>query len=435
MKKVTVVLILLVFTLQGQTSKKVVGYFPAWGKWMTPSYTWRQVDFSQINHIAWAFMYPDAAGKLVGLSSDNSIPMDSLISKAHAHGAKVLLSLGGAGNCDGFAPMATNDATRATFCHNVKAFITERGIDGIDIDWEYTSIPSSQDTAGYRKLVHELRDTLGSSALITMALPCSPYWGKWFSVEGFLDDVDWIGIMTYDITGSWASTSGYNSPLYPRNGITDWSWEQSMTYWTGRGVPKSKLLPGIPTYGYAFAQSTGPGASFTGDVEYTSYTNIMSHNDWVFHWDDIAMVPYAITPSGGYVTFENARSVACKSRWLSDNEYAGVIIWELSQDYHSNGETPLMGSIAAILMNSSVSVSLHKNISTVKKQVSISKSWISVQDYSEKIPIRVLDLRGKLVADNGGKSGRVFIGHLTAGFYIVEAGEYREKSRWGVTVY
>ncbi|HSQ42543.1 MAG TPA: glycosyl hydrolase family 18 protein, partial [Fibrobacteraceae bacterium] len=106
---------------------QVIGYFPDWGQWNSPAYNWDDIDFAAVSHVAWAFLYPDSEGNLIGLdTAENSGPLDSLISRAHENGVKVILSLGGSDGSSAFAPMASSSTARARFTHQLKAFLVER---------------------------------------------------------------------------------------------------------------------------------------------------------------------------------------------------------------------------------------------------------------------------------------------------------------------
>src|SRR5579863_4334975 len=77
----------------GNTSgKRLLGYYPEWGKTQTPPYTAEQIPYSKLTHISHAFLLlqPQADGTLQVPSGMIEPP---LISKAHAAGVKVLVSI------------------------------------------------------------------------------------------------------------------------------------------------------------------------------------------------------------------------------------------------------------------------------------------------------------------------------------------------------
>ena len=424
--KITAATLVVAFSLAG-AQQKVVGYYPDWGYSLSPPVTWAQIDYSQVTHIAWSFLYPAANGALNGFdAANNSANLDSIVSKAHAHGVKVIVSLGGAGQCAGFAPMSQNATARALFTHNVKQFVLARHLDGVDIDWEYSATPSAQDTAGYTTFIHEMRDTLGTGMLLTAAVPCSNWWARWISISGILADLDWLGVMTYDITGSWDSQSGYDSPLYNNalpglvNPIAELSVSSAMAYWnTTRGVPKAKLLYGQPLYGYLFTQGTGPGKAFSGNVNYLNYNAALTQmSTWTIHWDDTAKANWATTPSGGYVTWDDPHTAAMKARWAKDNSYAGGIVWEISEDY-VNGTHPMLDSMAKVLLGTPTAV----RGTPVLAQPMLQRNGLSLSLHlaqGEAGELSLMDVQGHQLrtSEGVGHSLQLSLSGLSSGVYV-----------------
>ena len=62
--------------------------------------------------------------------------------------------------------------------------------------------------------------------------------------------------MAYDLHGSWESNADHHSPLYSRtwdaNAAEQLNADFSIKHLKGLGVPASKLVLGIPTYGRSF---------------------------------------------------------------------------------------------------------------------------------------------------------------------------------------
>ena len=337
-----VVVFAAVVALWGQQSK-VVGYFPDWWDWFGAS----EVDYTQVTHVAWSFVDPSSAA-LNTFSETKRIKMDALVAAAHGASVKVILSLGGSGSGSAFSTMAADETVRRQFLKDLKAFLIARSLDGVDIDWEFVL---QADSVSIRLLVEEMRDTLGTTYSISAAVPCSNYWAQWFRAERFIEDMDWLGVMTYDMTGSWASSATYNSPLYPSTVAPDLSLSQSMKYWSEtRGIPKEKLLAGHPFYGYVFEKVATPGASGFGNVTYIDYREVVPQlAAWTLHWDEEAEVPWATNASGNYVTWNDGASLAIAARWVRDNGYAGSILWDLSADYYQEKHW-LLDSVGTVLL-------------------------------------------------------------------------------------
>ena len=327
-----------------------IGYYPDWGKWHKPAYTVDKVPYEKLTHVLWSFITPNTDGSLRGDAAEDPSALDEMVTLAHAVGTKVIVSLGGGGQSENFVPVASDDALRGKFIANLVQFVADHNLDGLDMDWEweYNPVPDA-DTIAYNKLLTELRAALPQGKTLSAALPCSQYYGKWFTPEVLVKNLDWFGFMTYDMTGDWDEKAMFDSPLYPHEGYTTWSWKQTLDYWKKRGVPTEKMVFGIPSFGFQFEGATGPGSDFTS-AKQVAYKDIVANTDWDFFYDSVAVEPYGVS-STGYVTFEDPHSAAIKSRWVKENGYAGIMVWEVSHDYIEDVGNPILDSIYVALQD------------------------------------------------------------------------------------
>ena len=347
------------FAITGATSAWAaplfIGYYPDWGKWHKPAYTVDKVPYDKLSHVLWSFITPDTDGSLRGDAAEDPSALDEMVTLAHAAGTKVIVSLGGGGQSENFVPVASNDALRGKFIANLVQFVADHNLDGLDMDWEweYNPVPEA-DTIAYSKLLTELREALPKDKSLSAALPCSPYYGKWFTPEVLVKNLDWFGFMTYDMTGDWDELAMFDSPLYPHEGYTTWSWEETRDYWKKRGVPTEKMVFGIPSFGFEFKGATGPGTNFTS-AKQVAYKDIVANTEWEYFYDSVAVEPYGVSASG-YITFEDPHSSAIKSRWVKENGYAGIMVWEVSHDYIEGTGNPILDSIAAVLKETDTAI-------------------------------------------------------------------------------
>jgi chitinase len=318
-------------------TKTVIGYYPSWDK-VTFGHT--RVNYKNLTHIANAFAWPDASGNLV-VPSDYLYP--ELNAAAHSNGVKMIMSLGGWGNASGFPGMSSTAANRSRFIGQVVDFCLANNYDGVDIDWEFVSNPTEQ--ADFALFIHELSAALKAQSpklLLTMAAPAGDYYGQWINFEELSADFDFIGFMTYDFHGSWSDHSGHNSPLYPDVGDGCGSVDETFQYARLRQVPLAKLLLGVPFYGKSF-DCGGLGQPFTTCQDY-SYTDAMGllASGWTRIWDATARVPYLRrADSAMIVCYDDTQSVGAKCDYVKSRQSAGIIIWELTQDYR-NGKSELL---------------------------------------------------------------------------------------------
>jgi chitinase len=312
-------------------NKIVVGYYASWKK---AEFDHTKVAFGYLTHIAHAFAWPDSDGNLV-VPSDYLYP--ELNAAAHANSVKMILSLGGWGNCAGFPGMSATAATRSRFIGQVVGFCKANGYDGVDIDWEFVS--NDEEKANFTLFIEALAAALKAqtpSLLLTMAAPSDNFYGRWIDFERLVDDFDMIGFMTYDYHGDFSDHSGHNSPLYAWGGDGCGSLDETFLYALGRKVPPAKLLVGVPFFGRSFdCGAMGQPFKTSESWDYLA-VQALSGSDWTRAWDGQAQVPYMRRTDGGMViSYDDMSSVGLKCQYVKDKASAGVIVWELSEDYRS----------------------------------------------------------------------------------------------------
>jgi len=333
------------------SAKRLLGYYPEWSKYNNPPYVYSadQIPYNQLTHISHAFV-------LLNSKADGTLKVPhgfvepALISKAHAAGVKVLVSIGGGDGIQGprFNKMAKSETARQAFVHNVHDFLTANGYDGVDIDWE---IPNARDMSDCTTLMQELRNELPAGQwLISMATPSDPRsWGAGFDIPALAPLLDFMNVMTYDFTGSWAGYAGLNSPLLqdPADPIQSGSVKTSMDLYADTyGVPLSQLNIGTPFYGYEFDgvdalwAACGTCAS-ANQQNYGDYIKPLMHSSaWQKESDKAAKSPYMVNATmPAFITYDNAASTSSKTSYIMKHRgFGGVFMWELSADYDGKSQ-------------------------------------------------------------------------------------------------
>lgn len=216
---------------------KVVGYYSEIFKDPID----KNVQFDKLTHIIYAFLIPAEDGSLIGIEKPEKLK--ELVKKGHKNQVKVLIAIGGWSYKNipldaTFEKMAAEDETRKRFIAQVMKFVDEYDLDGVEIDWEYPDIGVS--SQNYEKLVLGLSEALKEKRkYLTAALN-----GAWSENEGpsvskaitenCLKAFDWISVMAYDMNNE------QHSPF--------WFAQTSIAYWINRGVPKGKIVIGVPFY-------------------------------------------------------------------------------------------------------------------------------------------------------------------------------------------
>jgi chitinase len=311
------------------SGRRVVAYFPIWIR--NSGYTEKDVDFSAVNVVAHFSVVPNKNGT-IQVPNWGPFPDTALIAAAHANGAKIVLVVGGdhAESTQNFSAMAGSSTARAAFVSNIVAMVDQYGYDGIDIDWEFPQTTS--DRTSFTALVGDLRAGLPPGKTLSIAAPATDWFGRWIDVPAVIPHLDWLGAMTYTCgAASWSPTADHNSPLYgPCGG------DAARQYYLGRGVPREKLLLGVPFYGERYDGAEDIGDSLSnksgGAMAYPQVAALLS-NGWTRYTDTSAGVPYLRYNSGmGVVVYDDPWSIGLKCQYVKDRELGGVIVWSLGQD-------------------------------------------------------------------------------------------------------
>ncbi|KAF9222558.1 glycoside hydrolase [Gyrodon lividus] len=254
---------------------------------------------------------------------------------------KVLLSIGGWTYSPSFHPVVVNPQARYTFVQSAVRLLEDYGLDGLDVDYEYPS--NHEQAAGYRELLRELRLALDQHAhnkriqhkfLLTIAAPCGPDNYKKLDIRGMDPYLDFWNLMAYDFSGSWDGAANHQANMYgpPINAADAVQWYNS------NGVPRSKLVLGIPLYGRSFMNTDGPGTPFSGlgsgswEQGVYDYRVLPLPGSYMFQDDQkIASWSYDYQKRE-MVSFDNEHIGAIKGQWIRDQGLGGSMFWELSGD-------------------------------------------------------------------------------------------------------
>jgi chitinase len=318
------------------------------------------LDFSALSHIIHFSIIPNTDGSLNtsgnGLSASHS---SDLITRAHAAGKKVLVCVGGAGSGAGFEGATTN-ANRAKFITNLINFMSSRGYDGIDVDWE----PLLQaDANQYTNFIIGLRTNLNGFVqpkFLTAAAGAysdyrDPVNAEYQLFASLQTNFDQINIMTYDLSGPYAGwVTWFNSPLYddgyhfPSTGGLLPSVDGAVNNFIFSGVAPYRLGIGVAFYGYVWTGGSGtvptggvtvPRQSWTTNaptVTTPSYANIINsyYASNQYHWDTNAQAAYlGKTNSAAFISYDDERTCQVKVSYARNRGLGGVMIWELSLDF------------------------------------------------------------------------------------------------------
>lgn len=237
------------------------------------------------------------------------------------------------------------------------------------------------DTQNFQTFLGDLRSKLPEGKLITAAVPQQVWQGSSGSAVGSVARaaaaLDYIMLMNYDVWGS-SSNPGPNAPLANLCGNSTQpvaSAAGGVKAWTGAGMPRNKILLGVPFYGYinksskrtltqrdlndsssrhASSQSKraatsvkgSDGSSSSGQINFSSLVEqkalvkdsstgeFNQGTGWTKYWDDCSDTPYLA--NGQYViTYDDTDSLYDKADFARLAGLAGVSSWSIDGDTSS----------------------------------------------------------------------------------------------------
>ena len=319
------------------------------------------LNYDIYTHLCHAFLTADADGTI---HTPRGTTGRELTAEAHEHGVAVLVSLGGWGWDEQFAAIAADESIRAKYVDSVMQVVDSGDYDGIDLDWEYPD--TAAEVAGFEALCRGFRDRLDARAKavgrpmrLTMAAAANPGTLKWLDPAKTLATLDWVNVMTYDFTGPWVDYAGHNAPLFPTKrapGAIRSVSETIRFLIDNQGFPADRLALGLPLYGRAsvapepFALKVKDSEIRTPRGDYKNIRHLLDDEGWTRRDDPEIGVPWLISPEKNVVIgYDDAESIARKTRWALDRGLRGVFFWQVAGDRLPDGSNPLQEAARAAL--------------------------------------------------------------------------------------
>jgi len=330
---------------------------------------YRNFDFStiqadKITHINYAFVnivngevHFDTSIDNTPLRKDDIVKLQSL--KQINPDLKILVSVGGWTWSGGFSDAALTEASRRKFALSAAAFVDDFQLDGIDLDWEYPNQPGAgntyrpEDVQNFTLLLQAVREELdrlaarqgnGKHYLLTIATGASRRYVENTELGKLQRHLDFLNIMTYDFYHGGDHRTGHHSNFQPSASpqLDKTNIIEAVDLHVNAGVPLRKINLGIPFYGRKWTgvkSATNHGlfqdAESVGDIIfYRQIVPRLRDDAYQQRWDDAAQAPYLWNPEQAiFISYENARSITNKVRYLKDRGLGGAMFWEYSDDH------------------------------------------------------------------------------------------------------
>ena len=243
---------------------------------------------------------------------------------------KIIAGLGGASYSEKLGLVIMDPDKRKVLAETTAKLLKDRGIDGVDLDWEYYS-DYAECNAAYLDLARQLRALLGPDYIISMAGQSAPGFYEEESCVTMMNEVlDYTSVMTYDF-----DYNGRKNSYIAYNGNFSML-RNTMNGYAAVVKDKSKLVVGLPLYGLKFwvdekrIYYRGEDAKrYEGDFSYSKIITEIGDAEVVY--DDDNGVALAFSKRYVYV-FDNVTTVTTKTNWACENGFGGMMAWVASSD-------------------------------------------------------------------------------------------------------
>ena len=290
-------------------------------QWWLPRLTW-------LSSFSYGFI---GDGELVNLQDYN------LIEPARAAGVKTLMVLtpmdeNGMFNDNIAIEVFNNPAAEENLINNIERNIKDKGMNGVDFDFEYLDADYADD---YVQLVARTRERLSPQGyLTTVALapktsvdqPGLLYQGHDYAGMG--QAADYCLLMTYE----WGYTYGPPMPVSPINNV------RRVIEFGITQIPAEKILMGMSNYGYDWALPFVEGESRAEKLTNYQAEARAAYYGVPIQYDEEAQAPFFTytAPDGTehIVWFENEQSWTARLALVEEYGLAGVSIWNIMNIFY-----------------------------------------------------------------------------------------------------
>ena len=290
------------FALASSLSDSSVGY-PSW-------------NFALLSTVAFFSLHINDNGTIAqdsAWSVWNSSALTGLLSTAHAHGGKVVVTIDLQDFQPGTPDMCAGLMNHSEVVAQTVAQVNAKGVDGVNVDFEGLNGTCSNGETSRSMMtafIKQLRSDIPVDSYLSVDTYASSAGDRYgfFDVAGMSPYVDSFFVMAYDLE---YSNYHYRPPgcpsfcLGPTAPLAAYHYSDSSTASEYLSlVPASKVILGIPYYGRkACVAGSGPNAIPVGGVTADTYLDASQEGRAA-----------GVTP-GSYVTHRDANDPSGQERW------------------------------------------------------------------------------------------------------------------------
>lgn len=334
-----------------KSQKEVFGFAPYWtfDKLNT-------VNFDVLTTFAYFGVEVGPGGYLVkddvGYTTFKSKKATALFKKAHQHGTRVVLTLTQMNN-NSIIQILDNPDAQTIAINQAVSEVEARGIDGINLDFEYAGDPGeayrNKFTQFAARLTQKMHEEVPSSQVTVSVYASSVKDPKIYNIAALSASTDGIFMMAYDFAHLNADHAIPTAPLYGHKEGKYWYDVSTAVDDFLSVMPAEKLILGVPWYGYNYLvyqpqvkAETRPSYYWSGKPVVQTYgyahesvrSDMPNINGYMSGWDDAGKVEwraYYVPAVGSWrmIFIENRESLGIKYDFALYKHLGGVGIWAL----------------------------------------------------------------------------------------------------------
>lgn len=331
---------------QRATDYKIIAYYMGSGDKI------KEYPIDKLTHIIYSFVRIKGDTLTVANAEQEESLKQIVALKEKYPSLKVMVSIGGWGGCAPCSDLFASEQHRNNFAKTAVDFFEKYKVDGIDLDWEYPAIEGypghkymKEDKENFTSLVKTLRHEMGNKYLLTFAAG---------GFQKFLDEsVDWyaitphldfINLMTYDLTNGYSKVTGHHTPLYSDAQQIE-STDNCVKWLLNYGIPGDKLVIGAAMYARIWenVENINNGlyqsGNFKQGLSYNKFESFFSkETGFKYYFDEKTKSPYRYSIKEKlFATFDDPRSIAAKCNYIKEKKLGGIMFWQLGEDKQNQG--------------------------------------------------------------------------------------------------